>query len=177
MERKLYWKHMDVSLTNCRLQMRTKASFSSIIILKRILSVKILDQEETNDVLSLIKRDYWMIFFQSLLSPSCLGCWKFFVLGSNGFYVFPPHTTKALPKIFFFIVWSKALLLVNVLNFFLSWLSWSWVDEFSTWTADGFNPFTNWKENLETKKTSKSWTVQRNLKVWPLKWKLSMSTF
>ena len=28
-----------------------------------------------------------------------------------------------------------------------------------------------------TKKTSKSWTIQRNLKVWPLKWKLSMSTF
>ena len=32
------------------------------------------------------------------------------------------------------------------------------------------------KANL-TNKTSKSWTAQRNLKVWPLKWKLSMSTF
>ena len=40
-----------------------------------------------------------------------------------------------------------------------------------------FNPFTAKGKCDQTKKTSKSWTIQRNLKVWPLKWKLSMSTF
>ena len=42
---------------------------------------------------------------------------------------------------------------------------------------DIINPFTAKGEFDKTKKTSKSWTVQSNLKVWPLKWKLSMSTF
>ena len=40
-----------------------------------------------------------------------------------------------------------------------------------------FNSFTAKCEFHWTKKTSKSWTVQRNLKVWPLKWKLSTTTF
>ena len=37
------------------------------------------------------------------------------------------------------------------------------------------NPFTAKGKFDETKKTSKSWTAQQNIKVWPLKWKLPMS--
>ena len=39
------------------------------------------------------------------------------------------------------------------------------------------NPVTAKGEFDSTKKTPKSWTVKRNLKVRPLKWKLSMRTF
>ena len=34
-------------------------------------------------------------------------------------------------------------------------------------------PFSTKDEYDKTKKISKFWTVQRNLKVWPLKWKLA----
>ena len=46
------------------------------------------------------------------------------------------------------------------------------------WWKDIYvNLFTAKGEFDQTKKTSKSWTVEQKQKVWLLKWKLSISTF